>query len=296
MKRSPSAVSKMNSNCTHTPAKCEPVCPLGTRYRTITKILNGTNNCPDYQYFKTRAEVAAWSGDRVCCCTLWCNSPKAWNPPLYLVFYVLAFVASLIVSIKIFRKVKHRLENIPFLLGQYLYSPPLIAKYRCPYSLKPGTNCPQPWFFTLEGLYHHCNVEHNVVDAKVVNEECSKHLVQPKIIRGPEEQMFHYSGLIVFFFVYLLLISPFILVFVIFLVVKSSLAGSFCLSVDGRGNMDEWMLSLTIFAILFGALMALFAFERWETRNWVLDGTVKSLFIGSFFVFFCTTCYLYHHL
>jgi hypothetical protein len=250
--------------------------------------LNGTNNCPEFQYFNDLAEVNAWSGEKVCCCTLWCNSKKAIDFSSWGVVFVLlgAIVVLSIISVKIFRKVKHRLENIPFLLGQYVYTPPLIAKHCCPYHLKAGTKCSHPWFFTLEALYHHCNVEHNVVDRAEITKERSKHLTAPKIMRGPEEEMFQYSGLIVSLVVYAILISPFVLVFILFFVVKGKLAGAYCLSVDGRGDVDEWVVSMTIFAALFGSLMALFAFERWQTRSWLLDNTVSGLFVGSFVCFF----------
>ena len=198
--------------------------------------MNGTNNCPEFQYFNDLAEVNAWSGEKVCCCTLWCNSAKAIDFSSWGVVFVLlgATVVLSIVSVKIFRKVKHRLENIPFLLGQYVYTPPLIAKHCCPYHLKAGTKCSHPWFFTLEALYHHCNVEHNVVDRAEITKERSKHLTAPKIMRGPEEEMFQYSGLIVSLVVYAILISPFVLVFILFFVVKGKLAGAYCLSVDGE--------------------------------------------------------------
>ena len=134
----------------------------------------------------------------MCAAARWCSSSKAvdFEHPGVLFFLLFLTAASLWVSKAILKKVRHRLVDIPFLIGKFVYTPPLIAKYRCPFSLPgekypehikhTGKDCSHKWFFTLDSLYSHCDVEHHVSDVEVVDRQRSKYLHQPKILSGPE--------------------------------------------------------------------------------------------------------------
>eukprot|EP00505_MAST-04D_sp_SCG-Rhode-Island_P001796 Stramenopile-MAST_4_protein_1796 len=280
-----------STNCTGPPVSaCQEVCPLFTTYRSTVKVINDTQGCPTYRYFNSVAEVNVYD-NKVCCCTLWCASKHAIDFSSFWIMGILVvlIIASLFLSLYIFAKVRHKLKNIPFLLGRFLYSPPLVAKYRCPYSCRDKWGefgeCTHPWFFTLEALHHHCDVVHNIQDREAITEQRSHQLVEPKIIRGPEEEMFQYSGLIVTLLVYVVLLSPLLFTFLLFVTVKSRLKDAYCLEVDGRGDADAWIVSVALFAALIGTIFLLFAVNRWKVRNWSIDGLTSFCFAASLLLF-----------
>ena len=196
----------------------------------------------------------------------------------------MATIISLWLSKQILKKVRHRLIDIPFLIGKYVYTPPLIAKYECPYSIKnekypdnvkhAGKECSHNWFFTIDALYSHCDTEHHVHDTEIVDRERAKYLHQPKILSGPEVEMFQYTGIVITLVVYGILILPIIFCIFIYINVKQRFRMSYCLQVDGRGDKDGWIVSISLFATLLAIILCLFAFSRWKHRNWKLDNVV----------------------
>ena len=144
---------------------CTQICPLQTSFRSRDPVNFTSQGCPEYQYFKSVEEVNKWK--EIVCAAARFGAVAARQLILntQVSYFLLLFLtaASLWVSKAILKKVRHRLVDIPFLIGKYVYTPPLIAKYRCPFSLPgekypehikhTGKECSHKWFFTLDSLY-----------------------------------------------------------------------------------------------------------------------------------------------
>ena len=109
-----------------------------------------------------------------------------------------------------------------------------------------------------------------------------KYLHQPKILSGPEVEMFQYTGIFITIFGLRYPPSPVIFCFVIYIEFKRRLNMSYCLQVDQRGDTDAIIVSISVFATLLAIILSLFAFSRWKHKKWKLDYVVSYTLVFAF--------------